>query len=401
MKKLIELSLFIHDLLLQDNYIYNSRIRKTDIISGFLFNLLYTQKGKTQDVITGDLNCLNERYVKDYKSTSRQAFLSRNKKLTVDFYKGIYDKISDKINSLFYKDKYSYEVLAVDGTDNSIPKSVHKDGYSLNKNQKSITSLNLGIYNVTRNYPVILEMVKHKNERRAFIDFFNNTDKFRNCIFVTDRGFDGEKCISKLEQKGCKYICRIKGNSTWVRENESDHVYSENGTQRRIVTYTINKNKYYLATNLFDKNEFTIDKIKQIYHSRWSAEELFKYVKSNFNFTYMNLQSEDSIKKSIYGQLITMRIAYLLNKINEKKIDGSNRIINKKTLTSGLYREFLYLLIQGKLNRKRITSFMNSYITIILTNKGKHVPRTCCRPYMKWYIKQYFKKYTQGTAEIT
>ena len=74
------------------------------------------------------------------------------------------------IDNNFYTDKYSYEVLAVDGTDNNLRKSLKENGYKINKNDKAITAFNLGIYNVTRNYPVILEMVKHKNERKAFYE---------------------------------------------------------------------------------------------------------------------------------------------------------------------------------------------------------------------------------------
>jgi len=54
-------------------------------------------------------------------------------------------------------------------------------------NKKSVTALNIGIYNVTKNSPVILELIKHKDERKAFIDLIKNTNNYSNDIFLFDR----------------------------------------------------------------------------------------------------------------------------------------------------------------------------------------------------------------------
>ena len=72
--KLINLSSYVHKNLVDNNYKYNKRKRKTDILDGFMFNLLYTQKGKSQDAICGDLNCLNQQYNNNNIHVSRQAF---------------------------------------------------------------------------------------------------------------------------------------------------------------------------------------------------------------------------------------------------------------------------------------------------------------------------------------
>jgi hypothetical protein len=113
----------------------------------------------------------------------------------------------------------------------------------------------------------------------------------------------------------------------------------------------------------------------------------------------MNQKDAESIHKSIYVQLIISRITCLLIKMYEKKKckSRSNSIINKSTLTQGLYEDFLYLFINGRLNKRIISRFAGNYIVAITTNKGKSIPRICTRPYMKWYIKQYFKKYTKAS----
>ena len=81
-----------------------------------------------------------------------------------------------------------------------------------------------------------------------------------------------------MNENGLKYIYRIKENSTWLRLDNDDVIIIENGIKIRIITYKINNNKYCLATNLFDNTEFSIEKMKQLYHQRWSVEEMFKYI---------------------------------------------------------------------------------------------------------------------------
>lgn len=58
----------------------------------------------------------------------------------------------------------------------------------------------------------------------------------------------------------------------------------------------------------------------------------------------------------------------------------------------GLFREFIYLIVNGKLNKRNINQFVKNYIIVVTTKKGQSVPRVCHRPYMKWYIKQYYKR---------
>ena len=80
-----------------------------------------------------------------------------------------------------------------------------------------------------------------------------------------------------------------------------------------------------------------------------------------------------------------------------KKNNNGKRVVNANTLITGIYSRLLYLFI---LSRKNLTKFNKCYIIFITTNAGKHNPRTCVTPFMKWYIKQHFKKYTKSEQRI-
>ena len=175
----------------------------------------------------------------------------------------------------------------------------------------------------------------------------------------------------------------------------------------RIVKYVIGNTPYYLATNLYDEHslpsvetEFSIVKLKQLYHKRWTVEEAFKYIKRNFNFGLSELKSADAIRKSICCQVIIMKLTNILACIGRKKIIKTNkqcnrnnikdnRIINKSTITHGLFNHLLFVIFNDVLSRRTFNNFLTNYIVLITTNKGKRALHICITPYFKWFFKQH------------
>jgi len=193
MYKILKLSKYFNSLII--NKLPNQRFKKTTNVDGTLFNFLSCQVNKSQESIIADMNHLNNNLLKNKIHFTRQYIVNRNNQLSLDYFKNIYDDISSYIDKNFYKNNNEYSVFVVDGTNCNLRSKLNENQYKLNKNDNSITALNIGIYNVTKNSLVILELVKHKNERKAFIDFINNTENYTNNIFLFDRGFYSEDLI--------------------------------------------------------------------------------------------------------------------------------------------------------------------------------------------------------------
>jgi Transposase DDE domain len=234
------------------------------------------------DSVTADFNNLNSRFLKRPR-VSRQSISARAESLPESFFKDVCFDISSLIDKFYYsRNKYSYDVLAVDGSDTNLRKANEEAGFDLNNSGQSITALNLGIYNVTRNYPVDISLVKHSDERKAFLEFIRDKQKsvdITNSIFVFDRGFDGKEFLKKLENLGLKYVCRIRSNDKLTESEFDDSIQNlDENITTRIVKYVVKEMPYYLATNLYDQTEFSIVKLEQIYFQRWTIEEAFKYI---------------------------------------------------------------------------------------------------------------------------
>ena len=394
--KLLELAKNIRQIVNKRGSKYIIRNKKTNEHDGLLFSLLHTQKSVSMDSAAASFNDFNENILKRKDKISRQSLSSRASDLPESFYKNVCNDVFKLIDKMYNKRKKSdrtYEICAVDGSDSNVSKSIAKDGFKLNKNGNTVTALNMGIYNVTRNYPVDIQMVNHKNERKAFLDMINKRKDFSNTIFVFDRGFDGQSFFEKLERMNIKYLCRIRSNSLLVTDN-NDMIHMMSEHRCRIINYNIGNKKYYLTTNLFDTNEFTIPVLSQLYNKRWTIEESFKYMKNNFSFGVSELTSAIAIRKSIYCQMMIMKLVNLIAKINSRQFTRvkANRIINKKTLTDGFYRGFIFRLFSNTLSRRNILSFNKNYIVLITTNTGKFNERICVTPGLKWYTKQHTNK---------
>ena len=384
-KVLKKISNEIQKFLSKNNNLCVNRARKNDIIDAILYKLYYTELSSTQEKATIKLN----KFKKKINKSSRQSLVKKEKKLDVSFYEKLSNFLAHQINkNTDTHSNYTRQIIAVDGTFPTLLNTIAKDGYKPNKNKNSVTPLVSGLFNITSNYPVILDLVKTKNERSAFINFVKNKDKFKNNIFVFDRGYVSDNLFNFMDQSDLLFICRLKENSKYISNDTDKIVISDDNVKMRIITYKIKNKTYYMATNVFD---YTLNIIKNIYHDRWKIEEYFKYIKQYMKLAKMNEKREKDIIKTIFSQLIVSQMTFLFINLF-KKHDNDNHILNKSVLTTGLYDNFLYNFFNNhKFTKYFLLNFINDYIQYINSKKGRSFKHQCKRPNYRWYYKKYFK----------
>ena len=372
------------------------RNRNINICDALLYKFLYSQKNKTQENITSIINMHNG------NNYNRTSYVRKEEKININIYKNMYDIVCSYESKFF--PKYSKNIIAVDGTVTNINNKLSKLGYKLNKNDESISPLVLGVFNVTYNFPITLELVKHKNERKAFIDFINQKYDIKNTIYVFDRGFFSYPVVDTLNSKGLKFIFRIKKNSNLINKSNNDHInyieYNNRSYKIRVIKYIINNKAYYLGTNIFN-TDYTINIFKDIYHSRWTIEEYFKLIKSTMKMNKFDEKYESSIKKSIYCQLIITKISAFFKQCYKKqKSLNNNQKINENNLIKGIYDNLLIYMFYKVIKNKHLLRFKKTYIIIHMSIIGRKFKRACITPFCKWYTKQHFKKYVEADTEF-
>lgn len=367
-----------------NNNLCVNRTRKNDIIDAILYKLYYTEASSTQEKATIKLN----KFKNVINKSSRQSLVKKEKKLDVSFYEKLSNFLSCQINkNTDTCGNYTRQIIAVDGTFPTLLNTIAKDGYKLNKNKNSVTPLVSGLFNITSNYPVILDLVKNKNERSAFINFVKNKDKFKNNIFVFDRGYVSDNLFNFMDHSDLFFICRLRDNNKYISTKDDNIVISDNNVKMRIITYKIKGKPYYMATNVFD---YSTNIIKNIYHDRWKVEEYFKYIKQHMKLAKMNEKREKDIIKTIISQLIVSQMTFLFVNLF-KKHDNDSKIVNKSVLTVGIYDKFLYNFFNNhKFTKYFLLNFINEYIQYVNSKKGRSFKHQCKRPNYRWYFKKYF-----------
>ena len=118
---------------------------------------------------------------------------------------------------------------------------------------------------------------------------------------------------NKSKKKESENILQMMNINTNKKEQKFDSEESstmtieilKNGDKK--VTRT-----FILATTLFDKDVFTLDILKNLYHDRWSVEEYFKTLKHTLHANKFNSKTVDNIRKELYIKVIISSISRYL-----------------------------------------------------------------------------------------
>jgi hypothetical protein len=359
--------------------------RKTSLIDGILFKILYTMKNSTHENITTKLNLYNN------KDVSRVAYTKKINNINLHVFENLYNYLNNRINHYFYNIKNNdYIIYAVDGSYIQLKEKLHTE-CKRKKNNTSVTALLTGIYNVTYDNSVLLKFENNEtSERHSFLNIFNEIkNTYEKQIYVFDRGYLDYSLLDIINKNNEYFICRIRKNTIYIDDSKDDYIITTSKCNKlRIIKYTVNSSIFYLCTNLF--NGFDIDSLKNIYNKRWSIEEYFKLIKNTTNINNINEESIINIKKSFICYNIVSKLLYLIKNNYHIQISDTNKKINLTHLTTSLYSSDFYIkFITGTFDINTLTKFFKVTIIFIYSKKHRSFDRKCKRSNSISYFKTY------------
>lgn len=405
--KNIDLSMNLNKIKLRNN--------KISIKDAIRYRFIYSQINKTKEASKSIINYDNNKKI--YRTT----YDRKEKNISSSIYINILNKIRNYYNNDIALNKCI--ILSVDGTFNN----------TINNNDKNSldTSLSMGYYDTLNDVPYDLDFKgpNKKNTELEQLKLYIEKNNLKNIIIVADRAYYKYEFFKYLDQKGIKYVIRIKDNSQLInivkKNNKHKNIICElknnnriikcqfdstkNITNKKNITLKINKKtEYNLITNIDLSEDYDDSKIIDIYNSRWKIETFFKLFKNNFKFSYFTEKEQEQYKKNIIvGLIITylnkiIKHYYLNLKSKEKSKSGSKRdpknnskSVNETNIITGIYEVLLEPLINGRLTVNMMEKFINSYVVLVENTLNRTFQRKCKCPFKKWYIKMYhdFYKY--------
>ena len=79
----------------------------------------------------------------------------------------------------------------------------------------------------------------------------------------------------------------------------------------RLVHYTIKDSCFVLATTVIDPQAYPLNALADLYHGRWSIEELYKTLKHTTTLEHVHSKSERGVRQELYAHFTLVAMTWL------------------------------------------------------------------------------------------
>ena len=283
---------------------------------------------------------------------------------------------------------HGFKLIACDGSDLIIANNPNdaETSWACNQYVDSANHLHLNaFYDVfNRIYlDILIQTASEYQEPRACVQMIERSDQ-KDVILVADRGYENYNIMAHANQKGWKYVIRVKDvNSNgiasaldlphsdsfdtdvtltftrknnkktkvdgykWMPQNQSfDYLPPKSeGTYTltfRIARFQVSDNNYEVVVTNLDKSKFSTNSLKEIYKLRWGIETSFRELKYAIGLTSFHAKKVDYIKQEIFARLTLYNYCELITThvINKTQYKDKTKQVNF-TIAIYICREFL------------------------------------------------------------
>lgn len=292
----------------------------------------------------------------DTNTATSSAFIQQRNKIDFKAFEYLFNSFNDCFKrTKKFKDYY---LLAVDGskiTYNANP--VDKEYYfQNNKNAKGFCQAHLNaLYDLlSRRYvQVSIEPGRAFNENKSFYDFVDNYGNADKTIFIADRNYEAYNSFAHCIENNQKFVIRAKDStfrsilsslvlpdsnefdvditlkltrkqSKDIKKDKTYKFLPQNSTfdyldgkdhyllSFRVLRFKLEDDSYECIITNLDRDEFSVDEIKEIYHIRWGVETSFRELKYSTGMLAFHSKKAEFVKQEIFARLILYNFCELI-----------------------------------------------------------------------------------------
>ena len=329
-------------------------------------------------------------------SPSASAFSQQRAKLKPEALKAVFHRFNS--SALFTKNTSDYRFLAADGSTFTFfsKPSFSSSEYFVSEghSSKGFYSMHLNAFYDLQKHTysdALIQAVHQKDEFRVFCDMVDRHHVLPGTkdVFIGDRGYCSYNNMAHVLEKGQYFLFRTKDihskglvrnfdfpdtdsfdiqvNVTLVRSHKKKIPIKDDFYKRyvdvnasfdyvtygsldtydlsfRIVRFPISVDSYECIVTNLPKAEFSADRIKLLYYSRWAIEGSFRKLKYTIGLSNFHAYKPAYIKQEIWAKLIAYNITETL--INHTVIthgDTKHKYKINFTVAAHICRVFLCL----------------------------------------------------------
>ena len=245
------------------------------------------------------------------------------------------------------------DLIGIDGSLIDACLSMHWADY---RNGSKKAKVHLG-FDLNRSIPRKVFLSDGNGAERPFVSMILSPGQ----TGVTDRGYQAHDRFDQWQEELKHFVSRIKAitKKTLLKNNEIDpdsNIFYDaiallgtpgvNQTKKpvRVVGYTVNNTKYWIATS---RHDLTAEQIAHIYKLRWDIEIFFGWWKRHLRVYHLIARSEYGLMVQILAGLITYLLLAIycreqhnekvsIKRVRELRIKIKNETRAAKNETGGL-----------------------------------------------------------------
>ena len=160
----------------------------------------------------------------------------------------------------------------------------------------------------------------------------------------------------------------------------------------RLVKYWVNDTAYRLGTTLLDADRYPAAELADLYHGRWSVEELYKISKELLGIESFHGRSERTVKQELWAHFTLIAMARLFASRCERQFESRAGEAGRPPLRANfshslgaVQRELEGLLLQAPQLRNTLNRVLEHAARGPQRERpGRSYPRRSRRPSKKW-----------------
>lgn len=292
---------------------------------------------------------LLEYFSYDTETVTKSAFVQRRDKISPHAFEFLFHSFTDTINPTKFFD--DYRLLAVDGSDLSISFNPNDEEthFPNGPKAKGFNLLHLNaLYDLKSRLYVdaLVQPGRKAAEQRALIQMVERSTISEKVIVVADRGYENYNACEHISQKGWDYVIRIKDITSngiasglvLPQENSFDIDYALEMTRSqtkatkdplrykflpanqtfdyvpigskeiypfkfRVLRFPITETTFEVIMTSLPRDQFSSERIKEIYNQRWGIETSFRELKYAIGLANFHSKKVAFILQEIYARL--------------------------------------------------------------------------------------------------
>ena len=396
------------------------RVLNTLLIMLFIFRLVFSKNTQGYAITIAELwdQCRTMGIpLPQATPVAASAFCTARAKLDENSFKRLHAEILRHYDRPCTDSQWkAHRIFAVDGSKINLPRQLIGCGYRTpSDNAHYPQGLLSCLYQLKSKIPMDFNLVSHADERRLARAHLSSLTA--NDVVVYDRGYFSYAMLYEHTERGIHPIFRIKTRASrvvdaFIASSETDKMVNIMPTPEgrtwihekypgstckpialRLVKYTVAGTSYILGTTLFDRQNYSIEDLSDVYHSRWGIEELYKISKQLMSIEDFHGQSERGVKQELFAHFVLITLTRIFSNHSEARFNSHSTAdakpptkANFKNCLITVSRNIESLLLQ---QANLLSETINHIVASISSCRQKLRPNRSCerrsrKPSGKW-----------------